>query len=101
MAQQASPNCSGQIEFLRPQLYRSCIEVTQTPCLCSSVRSCSSIWVMESWLQKLQTLHGYKRLTKHMPRNNVTFLTFLTTSASARASAAIANIPYPTPRQAL
>src|SRR5262245_26641213 len=48
MAQQASPNCSGQIEFLRPQLYRSCIEVTQTPCLCSSVRNCSSIWLMDS-----------------------------------------------------
>src|SRR5215831_2325925 len=66
MAQQASPNCSGQIEFLRPQLYRSCIEVTQTPCLCSSVRNCSSIWLMESWLQELQTLHGYKRLTDKM-----------------------------------
>src|SRR5262245_42990820 len=48
MAQQASPNCSGQIEFLRPQLYSSCIEVTQTPCLCRSLRSCSSIWLMDS-----------------------------------------------------
>src|SRR5215831_6067366 len=100
MAQQASPNCRGQIEFLRPQLYSSCIEVTQTPCLCSSVRNCSSIWLMDV-VTRVAKLHRYKKVTENILCNNVTFLTLLTTSASAHASAAIANIPCPTPRQAL
>src|SRR5581483_2256993 len=43
MAQQARPNCSGQTEFLRPQLYKSASFVVKIPCLLSSLRSPSSI----------------------------------------------------------
>jgi hypothetical protein len=74
IAQQASPNCSGQIEFFRPQLYRSCIEVTQTPCLCSSVRNCSSIWLMGSRYKR------YVAARKLAACNNVTLLAFLTSA---------------------
>src|SRR5690242_20185846 len=37
MAQQAKPNCSGQIEDLRPQLYSCSKGRTKIPCFCSSL----------------------------------------------------------------
>src|ERR1043166_3659903 len=43
MAQQAKPNCSGQTELLRPQLYSSWSVVVKTPCLVNSLRSPSSM----------------------------------------------------------
>src|SRR5664279_4132125 len=54
MAQHARPKPSGQMEFLRPQLYSSSRVVVNTPCLLNSLRSPSSIgeWgggVMEYW----------------------------------------------------
>src|SRR4051794_28155735 len=33
IAQHAKPNCKGQTEFLRPQLYNSSRDVVKTPCL--------------------------------------------------------------------
>src|SRR5207245_11082420 len=95
MAQQASPNWSGQMEFLRPQLYSSCMEVTQTPCRCSSLRSASSICpslMLSSY--KSYKVSSSQRVIAHVECNNVTVLTLLT---SAAASAPIANNPCPMP----
>src|SRR5436309_6874384 len=36
MAQHARPNCNGQIDDFRPQLYRPSMDVTKTPFFCSS-----------------------------------------------------------------
>src|SRR5947208_3730396 len=97
MAQQASPNWSGQMEFLRPQLYSSCMEVTQTPCRCSSLRSASSICpslMLSSY--KSYKVSSSQRVIAHIECNNVTVLILLT---SAAASAPIANNPCPTPTQ--
>src|SRR5205814_2834423 len=55
MAQQARPNCSGQTEFFRPQLYISPNVVVKIPCLLNSLRSPSSmvstgsVGVLERW----------------------------------------------------
>src|ERR1035438_6293934 len=68
MAQQARPNCIGQIEFLRPQLYNSLTVVTKTPCLPSSIFKSGSTAMMNH-SSTVKTRTGANNLTQGLLAN--------------------------------